>query len=194
MFCSVQNFGFSGLQRSVRKRQEPLILTTLWRKFRQSSPLTRHEHLRFAWWGLGSELRWGLCSVSWPAGGSNLVALNPPCPRLLQNMTRRAVVSRVIRVQREGNVQLGPMLPVVLVHFRRIFWDAQAWVQDLYIFFRHRMSLQDSVGQNITSGGQLWAENGPAKDFWVMTYFLRFHEHSCNKYALTHPQPKTRFG
>ncbi len=33
-------------------------------------------------------------------------------------MTRRAVVSRVIR---EWTVQFGPMLPVGLVHFRRIF-------------------------------------------------------------------------
>ncbi len=39
----------------------------------------------------------------------------------LLNMTRRAVVSRVIRLQRGWTVQLGPVLPIVLVHFRWIF-------------------------------------------------------------------------
>ncbi len=65
------------------------------------------------------------------------------------NVTRRAVVSRVIRVQRRYAVRIRPMESVAWAHFGYIF--------DLFIklyiicryFFPHRIRLDDSFGQNV---------------------------------------------
>ena len=85
------------------------------------------------------------------------------------HVTRSAVVSRVIRVQRRYAVRIRPIQSMGLANFGQILWIIYWAVQKLYTFFLHRIRLEDSFGQNIINFHKIWAEYGPFKGFGSCT-------------------------
>ena len=96
----------------------------------------------------------------------------PDLRELRCQVTRRAVVSRAIRVQRRYAVWIWPMESITWGTFWMSFWIIYWAVQNLYLFFPHRIRLDDSFGQNIMFFHKIWAEYGAVKGFGSWAIFF----------------------